>query len=344
MESWIVRNVRVRFVRRVVTWIVAIASVVWFGISEQRYISNFISGPFELGPAELASITRLDEAPHYFAKVIGSEALETGIQQLTVRKRHGVETGREVSGGYYALVIGDKFLVYRSSTGHQMTVEGELMPMPLDLQGLLFKTLEMQAIRSRFYPFYVSNDSFRLSGYIAIAGLLVFFFLLYKYGLSAWRFSQDPRSHPTVLRANSWGDVLGVETETEREFRSPAYKGGGWRVTDKYLIQSTFFTFDLLRLSDLLWAYKKVTRHSVNFIPTGKTYDAVLNCYGGCATIKGREKLVDAIFGFVGERVPWAVFGFTKEIEALFKKDTQGFGAAVQQRRREWAQKNSSVS
>src|SRR5438034_340683 len=82
----------------------------------------------------------------------------------------------------------------------------------------------------------------------------------------------------------------------------PRYKGGdGWVVTDQFLLRSTFFSFDVLRLSDLLWAYKKVTKHSVNFIPTGKTYDAVLACYGGSATVKGAEKTVDALLGFAAQ-------------------------------------------
>ena len=344
MESWIVQMVRTRCLRRVVAWGLALGCAVWFGFAQQRYIANFIMGPFGLGPAELESITSIDKAPQYFAKVTGSDALDTGIQQLTIHKNYGVETSREVSGGYYALVVGDKFLVYKSSTGRQTTVEGELAPMPADVQGYLFQTPEMQAIRNRFYPFYVSDDSFRLPGYFAIAGVLVFIFLLIKQGVPAWRYLHDPKSHPVVTRVNSWGDPVGIATEAERDARSPLYKSSGWAITDKYLVQSTFFTFNLLRLLDLLWAYKKVTRHSVNFIPTGKTYDAVLICYGGAGTIKGPEKAVDALLGFAAQRVPWAVFGFTKELEALFKKNTREFCTGVEQRKHEWMQKVASSS
>jgi hypothetical protein len=83
--------------------------------------------------------------------------------------------------------------------------------------------------------------------------------------------------------------------EAEREALAPRYKGGGWLVTDKFLVQSTLFSFDLLRLYDLLWAYKRVTKHSVNFIPTGKTHQAVLACYGGVATVNAKEMAVEGI-------------------------------------------------
>ena len=113
-------------------------------------------------------------------------------------------------------------------------------------------------------------------------------------------------------------------------------------ITDQFLIRSTFFSFDILRVADLLWAYKRITKHSVNFIPTGKTYDAVLICYGGAATIQSSEKTTDEILRFAAQRIPWAIFGFSKEIEEYFNKNTRDFCAAVEQRKQEWLQQGKS--
>ena len=87
----------------------------------------------------------------------------------------------------------------------------------------------------------------------------------------------------------------------------------------------------------MLWAYKRVTRHSVNFIPTGKTYAGVLACYGGTAEVTGRQAKVDSVLAFAAERVPWAIFGFSDELSKLFKQKTQDFCSAVEQRKRERA-------
>jgi len=339
MDTWIHGMVRARCLRRVVAWGLAAACLLLLTLSQKRYISNFFMGPHELGAAELGSIVDVAQAPRYFARVTGSRAIDTGIQQITVRKRGGVETSRSVSAAYYALVIGDRLLLAKTSGGAPKTVEGELAAIPADLDRQLFDTADMQAVRKRFYPFYVSGDSFRSTGYWAIGGVLVFAFLFFKQALPAWRNLQDPANHPVLERVASWGDPIGIAVEAEREHRAPRYKGGeGWLVTDKYLLRSTFFSFDLLRLSDLLWAYKKVTKHSVNFIPTGKSYEAVLACYGGSATVKGNEKTVDQVLGFAAQRTPWAIFGFSKELETLFAKNAQDFGMAVEKRKREWAE------
>jgi hypothetical protein len=307
--------------------------------AHRRYVENFVGGPYDLGPADLDAVRDVSEAPRYFARVTGSKAVDTGLQQITVRRRGGVDTNRSVSASYYALVVGDKLLLCKTATGPRTTFDGELAAMPAAMAGQLFDSPEMQAIRNRFYPFYLDDGSFRLPGYIAVAGLLVFGIVLVKQAVPAWEHWQDPASHPTARRAEAWGDPIGLAAAVEKESRAPRHKGAnGWAITDQFLIRSTFFSFDLLRLSDLLWSYKKVTKHSVNFIPTGKSYEAVLVCDGGIANLTGSEKTVDGILGFAARRAPWAIFGFSNEIQQYFSREAASFSIVVEQRKREWAE------
>ena len=59
--------------------------------------------------------------------------------------------------------------------------------------------------------------------------------------------------------------------------------------------------------------------------------------YGGAAEITGREKNVDALLAFAAERAPWAVLGYSEDLNKLFKQKTQEFCGAVEQRKRELA-------
>ena len=150
----------------------------------------------------------------------------------------------------------------------------------------MFDTPEAEAIRDRVYPYYLADVAFRVPGFVAIAVLLSVFYLLAKYGWPAWEAPHQPSSHPLITRAKRWPDPIATAAAARQEVDAFRFEGGaGWRVTDRFLIQSSFFSFDILRIADLLWAYKKVTQHSVNFIPTRKTYDVVLVCYGGTAVI-----------------------------------------------------------
>ena len=363
MDTWILRTVRLSCGCRVAVWMTALAAVVLWGFAQQRYIQNFFKGPYDISAEELAGIGDASRAPRYFVRATGSDAPDTGIRLITIRKRGEVEMGRSVSAGYYALTIGDRLLLCESRSGSQSVMEGELAPIPPELARLLFSTTDTQALQDRYYPYYLTDDSFRRPGYFALAALLVFAYFLIMDGVPAWKHLLDSQSHPAVKRIKTWNVLDNASAMLELEIRSPRYgSSNGWSVTDHFLVRSTLFSFDVLRLADLLWAYKKVRKHRINFIPTGETTYAVLVCYGGKATIKSNETFwtrllrwawwmggsgatlpsrdaTDQILAFASQRAPWATFGFSKNLERWFKKDKPAFCAFVERQKREHAQR-----
>lgn len=336
MDTWIGTMVRRAHRRRVIAWGILLAAAVLTAAAQQRYIYNFINGPFTLGADDLAQIHDVTTTPKYFVRVAGSKALDTGLERISVRKRNGVETSRSVSARYYALVMGDRLLLTKTSQGPLKTIEGYLEPIPFEVVTNLFNSVDVAALRPRFYPFFVNDESFRFNGYVQIAVALVFGFLFVRMAMPAWRYMKDVSSHPSVRRVNSWGDATGVAVAAEREFHSPRYKGGEWRVGDNYFVRSSIFSFDILRNSDLLWAYKRVTKHSVNFVPTGKSHNAVLICDGGTAEVAGSDQSTEALLAFVAQHAPWAFLGYSDELANAFKKSTDVFCAAVEQRKQDW--------
>jgi hypothetical protein len=332
-DNWVLQQIRKASLRRLMWWGGVLACLLLFVLAQHRYIANFLQGPFTLGKGDLDAISDASTAPHYFARVTGSKAIDTGIRQVTVRKRAGVETSRSVSGEFFVLVIEDRLLVVKGSGAPHTTSEGGLVPMRGELESRLFGTTDMQAIKKRFYPFYVDEESFRLPGYIAGAVIAVIGFLAVWLGIAPLKQYFAPSTHPVAQRLASWGDPARIAAGIEQESRAPRQTRRPWRVTDNYLIQSAFFAFDLHRLADLQWAYKRVTSSN-----TAKGYAAVLMLSDGKVEIGGPEKDVDAVLNSAAERVPWAVFGYSKEIEERFNKNRPGFAATIEQRRRDWAQ------
>jgi len=343
MDNWIGKRIRAVSVRRVVAWTLALAVGVLLATSDHRYVANFLSGPYPLARADLDSIRDVTLTPRYYARVNGEKVIDTGIRQYTVHTKDGVETSRTVSGAYQALVLGKRFLVVRTAGAGVPIAEGKLAPWPPELEAKLFDSKEMQSLRRNFYPFYMDSEPFRRPGYVVIVIGLLFLLLFVWQVVPAWRAMRDPERHPLAARIAAWGDPMGVAVEAEREFDNPLMKGGGgWRFGNKFLIRAKFFGFDVLRFRDVLWGYKKVTKHSVNFIPTGKTYEAIVACYGGTATISGKEKKVHELLAFVQQRAPWAIFGYSDELSKAFNKSQQGFASAVEQRRAEWQAKQGA--
>jgi hypothetical protein len=84
-----------------------------------------------------------------------------------------------------------------------------------------------------------------------------------------------------------------------------------------------------------MWVYKKVTSHSVNFIPTGKSYELALHDkLGRERTIKLSEGEVNDTIVKIAGHAPWAVVGFDPEIKTMWDKQRDEFYAMVEQRKR----------
>jgi hypothetical protein len=343
MDTWIAQRIRAVSFRRVVVWTLALVSGVLVATSDHRYIVNFLGGPYKLERADLDSIRDVTVTPRYYARVAGDKVLDTGLRQYTIHTQSGVETSREESAAYHALVVGNRYLVVRTAGGPSREVEGKLVPWPENLEGELFNSKEMRALRRSFYPFYLDADSFRRPGFVVIGVAIVFLLLFIWQALPAWRAWRDPERHPLAQRIAKWGDPTRVAVEAEHEFNTALLRGkAGWRLGNTYLVQSSVFAFNLLRLQDVLWAYQKITKHSVNFIPTGKTYEAIVHCNGGTATIPGNEKRVRELLNFVAQRTPWAIYGFSDQLAGTFNKSRQEFARSVEQRRKEWEQQSGA--
>ena len=101
-----------------------------------------------------------------------------------------------------------------------------------------------------------------------------------------------------------------------------------------WILLPTVFDLQICHIPDLVWAYKKVTKRSVNFIPTGKTYAAVLHDrYGKPVEIQATQEEADEMLQMLVGKAPWAIFGFSDELKSASEKDWKGLVAAVDDRR-----------
>jgi len=331
METWVVTTCRKKYMRRLAFWgIVALVALVFAAIN-YRYVVNFIGGPFPTTEEELAAIGDVSAAPHYFVRVEGQEMIETGLQEITTTTNHGVEESRSVTADYIALTVGQHILIVRAET-KGMIQEGSLHPMDSELRT----ELKLEPSDTAVLPFYLDTASFRKDGYWALAVYAVLLALVLGFGIPAWRRFNDIASDPVVKRVAGWGDPIGTAHEIERQYTQMVWmRRLNVALTPDYIVNDAYFTFDVLRFDDLLWTYMKVIKKSVNFIPAGKDYQAVFVCYGGTQTLQASESQVLDVVKRCAERAPWAVVGFTPEIEQFYTKRTQEFCQAIEARKKE---------
>lgn len=333
MENWVVQRVRSVHQRQVIAWALSITGVLWILSLQQTYLTNFFMGPYEVGQAELDQITDLSTAPRVFVHVTGTEAIETGIEEITVKSRAGVETSRSVTAAYYVLRMGEKLLVIKSSQGQVTSIEGELKPLTAELNSNLFSDEESSALRPNFYDFYVDDDSYRFPGYMELILLAVFLIYLVWKGVPAWRYTQDPTSHPIVARVKRWGDLITLTREIKLEYEKPIAKGKQLKLCERYLFHDSFFKFDVHRYDDLVWSYYRIIQHRLNFIPLLKSYELVIHCVDGSVESRNAEKRVGELLLFLQGKAPWAIIGYSDELETAFTQNKDELIKAVVDRR-----------
>jgi hypothetical protein len=335
VDPWIQRMCRRVCLHQLVPWaLVAISGLVLI-VANARYFINFIGGPFTVSPADLGSVPDPTQSLKYFVRVSGYRAIDTGLQVITIEKRGGVEIGSGITASYYALDVGGKFLIVKSASGQPLSVEGKLARFPTGLERQLFGAAEMRSMRDQFYSFYLdAARPFRSVGWLIIVLCHVFAGLVVWKVLPVLRRLRDPATHPVMQRVTSWGDPIRISAEIEQELQAAGGLRAYWTFTPSYLIESSFFRFNVLRFRDLVWAYKQRTRKRINFVPSGTDYYALFICHGGRVVVQGSEKMIDELLLAAAQRAPWAIFGYTEELRKAFNEHTRDFCAAVEDRRK----------
>ncbi len=334
MTTWIERTARQKAVSTVVLFCVVTAIVVWIYAENSAYVKVFFKGPPAATAADLDAAQNADSSNQPIATpyvtITGDKVLNTGVEEVTTYE--GVI--KNVSAGYYALQVGDRILIVKSAQTPSTTVSGALGSMPYDLKSNLFPPGTDEAEEAVFYPLLLDTN-YRESGYVGAFWTLLVEALFGFFAWRAWRRLSGRVEHRAVARAKAWGDLGVISAEVERELQMAVKtKRGIWTLTQNYAVRNQRLAFDLFRLDNLVWIYKKtVKRRIYGVIPMGTSYAAELNFSDGVAEVAGSQKNVDELLALAGERAPWAVKGYTDDLAKFWKSSRAGFVAEVMKRK-----------
>lgn len=167
-----------------------------------------------------------------------------------------------------------------------------------------------------------------------LIGIGVLFLLLSGWNcFKAMRRNTEIQTTPLWKQASIYGDVNQLASQIDQELQAQPTKYKSLFLTRSWMIRKGFFNTWVSPIGDLAWTYKKVTKHYTNFIPTGKTYALIIvGRHRQRIEVQLSEKNTDQLMRDLAGRVPWAIFGYSKEIEAAWQKDPAGFVATVDSR------------
>jgi hypothetical protein len=335
--SFLERQIRRTNRSLLVCSLLLVGSVAIYGAVEWRYYYNFFKGPFEANSAWLESVQHPDEQLKYFVRVQGGDSTDTGIQEVETESGGGSPDKETVTSKYSILHLGKRLLIVKSGPrGNGTLVQGALRQISSEEQSNVVAPLikEVPEASQAFLPMVLDTTDFRDSGWIAfVIGTPLLGLAGWIY-LKLYRRRMAPLTHPIVRSVARYGSIVDTAHQFDTELRGNLVKVGKATITNSWVLVASEFNLALCRIPDLVWAYKKVTKHSYNGIPAGKTYVIVLyDRHGLPLQIQGKQKNLDSVLALLAERAPWAIIGYSDQLNLSVRTKWPGLVASVDARR-----------
>jgi len=309
-----------------------------------RYCANFLLGCQPVSNSELAGINSPDQRWRNFVTVSGSKTVNTGYRDVVKHMRDGQVVSTEIKAEYVWLVAGDKLLLVKAPPGEeQLQYSGQLEETAAAAAPLMARRPEPTAA---MMPFTLNAVDFRNNGYAIV------FLVVPLLALAAWnsmkvvRRNSEPRLSPTWKNLAQYGNAYQLSPQISAELQPNMIRRfGKLQSTPNWLVRRKMFSTWVSPVEDLAWVYKKVTKHSVNFIPTGKTYSVILvGRHRQRTEEQMKEKAVNDLLVDLAGKVPWALFGFDQNLDKAWRKDPAGVIGTVDLRRQQQAQAKTAAA
>lgn len=335
--SFLERQIR-RTNRNLLFWnLLLIVSIVGCGCLSWRYLYNFVTGPYEATAESLEATKHPAEQLHYFVRVKGDGSADTGVQEILTRTRSGVSS-ESVEAKYSILFLGKRLLVVKKDPGDSgATLQGALGEISPDVQSKIIDPLVKQYPNASqaFMPVMLDATSFRSDGYIGLAICIPLTVLALWNIRKVIRRRTAPETNPIVQAASRYGALVDMTKHVDAELRGNTAKFGKASVTTFWVFLPSTFGLGMCHIPDLIWAYKKVTTRRRNSQYMGTTHDVIM--YDRYTTVplqmRADQKRTDAMLSVLMERAPWAIFGYSDEVDKNRQTNWAGMVAAVDAKR-----------
>jgi hypothetical protein len=311
-----------------------------------RYCVNFFLGCQPISAAELANLKSADQRWRNFVTVTGDKQAKSGYRDIEqrVEKASGRVISTEVKDEYVFLKVVDKILLVKAPPGEgRLEYSGELTPTSEQVQNELVRPFaaEQPELGAMVLPFTLNAANYRSSGWVGLAIMAPLLLLALWNLLKAVRRSTEPQSAPVWKTLSAFGNAEQLSQQIEADMQPGGVrKYGKLLIGPQWMVRRSMFRTWVSPVGDLVWVYKKVTRHSVNFIPTGKTYSVILvGRHKQRTEEQMKESAVNQLLMELTQRVPWALFGFDKNLEQAWRKDPPSVVAAVDARYQQYKAK-----
>jgi len=308
----------------------------WAAVATTLYNSrtffNVMRGPAQYDETQLASMGGPTFTLRNYATVEGTDTVSTDITEVVTRTTNGKEESKTTTGEYMAMIVGSRILVVKTRPDEKAEkYTGTIVSLPDDFKSKFFSDLNDPKLQHATLPLML-DASEKYGDDLVLGEILIGILLpgtLWTY-IKSKRRSEHPETHPLCKVLSQYGSLYTIVPEIDAEARNAMSTLTGVTFTANWVILCSLTSTVAMHRGDIIWAYKKRTKHSVNFIPTGTTYSLVLrDSRGKLVEISSAETNIDAYLNSLADQTPWVIFGYNKKLDKIYKKERSAFAEIV---------------
>lgn len=316
---------------------ILLITIVIFIISTLNYWYNFIQGPFPKTKSEIINIQKISGLKEYYVELEGDDIFDTGISHIEQEiDRYSNKIKSEKTTDYYELLkLDDAFLLVRvNNLEHQKKVTGILTEIPEDLVKELQKDKDLYSA-IRILPFMLEELNTEPDVILGLVLLSIPILISLINIFSSILRNIFKSRHPINTDLKRYFNYDKPVSELIEDFNNAIVdkKKRSFTITKKWILLKLVFKSKFIRLDDILWIYKKITKKSLNFVPYYWSTKVVLfTRYGETIYYKGGDydRFMETIF----MQIPWIAIGWDKNTDIL-KSNPKKFAEYVDKRKME---------
>lgn len=304
----------------------------------QHYLYNCYAGPQHISASDILRADRFLES-RYFVSISDLNPVDAGLEDTETS--HG---NTRVTTHYFAAPVENRLLLIKSSSEKMAThYNGALLPVSASVRASFQREIldaRHMTFSQVFVPYMLDARSFRSDDYIGLAiGIPIILLAAFSVKKALVRI-RDVRESPIykwLRHHDSSPEIISAMIESDLKL-GKSMKMGSLTFTSSWLLNKTWFGFTTCNLAEVVWVYKKITRHSVNFIPTGKSHGLIPADKSGrmieidVGRGKSQEDQVSGFIQALAVRIPWVVVGYSDELKKLYKNNRADFVSFIDQR------------
>lgn len=319
----------------VLNFILLIISIV-ISVCYWSEFHNKILGPKEVKVGEISNLKISGLTARNYVKVSPEKKASTGLQYVESEyDSNNQEKSKTVKTVYYVLRDGQD-LIFTAVPKNNVDVSsytGWVRKMTDEEKSHLDEAaIKLKASGDFTVSEYILDADDFSSAYFwyFVCGMIAIFniFNICK----CIKYTNCPEQHKIYKNLMKYGNPDEVINSIEEELPNDSFSNNKKiYLLKSWILSSKRFSFDVYKIDDIVWAYKKVTNHTINFMPAGKTHELILHLYNKSQCSIGlKENQADSILTSIMQMYPWIIVGFNDEINREWKSNSSQFINYVQ--------------